>query len=178
MANYSKQTWIDDNPAYPLSAARMGVMEDGIYDAHYRPTVRAFNSANIAVGSASWTSLTFDSEAFDNATMHSTSSNTSRLTSTVSGIYLVGATVHFAANATGTRQLRLYQNGATVVARNATSSTLSGSVVTVLEITALVNLPSGNYVEVQAYQDSGGSLNVAFESGASPVFWATLVSAA
>lgn len=30
---YSKQTWSDNNPTYPLSAARMGVIEQGIFDA-------------------------------------------------------------------------------------------------------------------------------------------------
>lgn len=30
---YTKQTWIDDNAAYPVSAARMGVIEQGVFDA-------------------------------------------------------------------------------------------------------------------------------------------------
>lgn len=37
MPNYVKQTWTDNNPSFPLSAARMGVIEQGISDAHRIP---------------------------------------------------------------------------------------------------------------------------------------------
>lgn len=30
---YTKQTWVDGNSAYPVSAARMGVLEQGVFDA-------------------------------------------------------------------------------------------------------------------------------------------------
>ena len=33
MATYTKQTWTDDNPSYPVSAARFMHMEEGIYAA-------------------------------------------------------------------------------------------------------------------------------------------------
>lgn len=36
MTGYTKQTWLDYNPAYPLSATRLGVIEDALYDAKRR----------------------------------------------------------------------------------------------------------------------------------------------
>lgn len=173
--NYTKQTWIDDNSSYPISAARMGVIETGIYDAHYKAAVRAKNSAVIAVATSTWTSLTFDGEDFDAQTMHSTSSNTGRLTAPVSGIYLVGANLQFAANTTGLRSVKLLQNGVTEIGANSKAAAASGT--TYLNLVTTVYLVSGNYVEVQAYQTSGGSLNVAYEAGNSPIFFAALLTA-
>jgi hypothetical protein len=44
---YAKQTWQDDNPAYPVSDDRMSHIEDGIYDAHYVPLLTAFPTSPI-----------------------------------------------------------------------------------------------------------------------------------
>ncbi len=54
---YVKQTWEDDNPLYPTSAARMGHIEDGIYDTAVALTTvqdlltAGLPAANIANGS-------------------------------------------------------------------------------------------------------------------------------
>ena len=178
--NYSKNTWVDNEASYPLSAARMGVMEDGIFDAHFRPTARVSHSVDQATGNGSYTTLAFDTETspnFDSFTMHSTSSNTSRITVPQTGIYLVGANVAFTASATGNRILQAIVNGTTVVSRVASSSTLSGSVATYLDLTVPVSLVAGNYIELQA--DGGtGSINALAVTGVSPVFWVTMLSAA
>lgn len=178
--NYSKQTWVDNDASYPLSAARMGVMEDGIYDAHFRPTARVSHSTDQATGNGSYSTLSFNQEGatdFDSFAMHSTSSNTSRITVPQTGIYLVGAVVAFTASATGNRLLQALVNGTTVVSRVASSSTLSASVATYLELTVPVSLVAGNYVELQA--DGGtASINALAVAGVSPVFWVTMLSAA
>ena len=44
------------------------------------PSCRAYNNANISMTSGAATAVTLNSERFDNAAMHSTSSNTSRIT--------------------------------------------------------------------------------------------------
>jgi hypothetical protein len=108
--------------------------------------------------------------------MHSTSSNTSRITVPQTGIYLVGAVVGFTASATGNRLLQAIVNGTTVVNRVGSSSTLSASVPTYLELTFPVSLVAGNYIELQA--DGGAaSINALAVAGVSPVFWVTMLSA-
>lgn len=181
MPNYAKQTWVNDNPAYPLSAARMGVIEDGIYDAHYRPAARVWHDADQAAGNGSFTTLSFNSETtpgFDPFAMHSTSTNTSRITVPLSGIYIVGTTVAFTPNATGIRSLRLLANGATTIGQSATSSTLlSGAGQQgYVNLVTTVQLAAGNYVEVQA--DGGTSaINAVYIANISPVFWVAMLSA-
>jgi hypothetical protein len=40
---YTAQTWVDNNPAYPLSAARLSVMENGISAAFARADLSALH---------------------------------------------------------------------------------------------------------------------------------------
>ena len=97
-----------------------------------QPAVRAYNSGNVAVSATTWTTVTCDSERFDTDTMHSTSSNTGRLTVPTNGdgLYLIGANIEVgpASGSFSTSVgVRIRLNGATVIAetirRNQTSST-------------------------------------------------------
>jgi hypothetical protein len=180
-SNYSKQTWVDDDSSYPLSAARMGVIEDGIYDAHYRPAARVWHDTNQSVGNGTFTTLVFNSESspgFDPLGMHSTSSNTSRITVPQSGIYMVGAQVAFTPSATGDRILSFVGNGVTTFAQSATSSTLLSGTgkYAYINLVTTVQLVAGNYVEALA--DGGtSSINAVYLAGISPVFWVAMLSA-
>lgn len=122
-----------------------------------------YNSANISISNNSNTALTFDSERFDsdpNGGIHSTGSNTSRLTCQTAGAYIVGGNVSWAANATGTRQLQIRKNGTTVIAFEVRASVGAGTN-TVMHVATPgpVVLAATDYVELMAYQDSGGALN-------------------
>lgn len=130
------------------------------YLASTRPRANVYNNANQSISNATSTALTFNSERFDPAGMHSTVSNTSRLTIPASegGHYMVGCTFQFASNATGYRQGALLVNGSTVVAIFNTPA-VSG-VQTRISLCTLYPLAAGDYVEVQVYQTSGGALNV------------------
>lgn len=131
---------------------------------------RVYNSANISVANASFTALTFNSERWDDDSFHDTGSNTSRLTVPQPGRYLVTACVRFAANATGNRQLRLMVDGGTEVAR-VTAQAVTGGIATMLEVETITELGAGSYFTVEAYQDSGGALNVEATGNSSPEFW-------
>jgi hypothetical protein len=136
-------------------------------------SVRAYNSAAIALTSAATTTLTFDSERWDSDASHSTSSNTSRLTCQVAGKYDVQGNVEFAANSTGTRMVRILLNGATQLAKQLLSNTAADP--TAVTVVTTADLAVGDYVELQAYQSSGGSLNVAATAQYSPEFMMTWV---
>lgn len=115
------------------------------------------SAAQNAASGTSYASVAFDTEAADTDTMHSTSSNTSRITATTAGLYLVTGTVAFAANATGYRGARIAKNGSTDVTRTQSPATAAATAHW-LNIAALVRLAAGDYVELQALQNSGGNL--------------------
>lgn len=145
---------------------------DMLRDAVNPPVVaaRVFNSAAITLTSGVGAVLTFDSERFDTGNLHSTVSNTSRLTAPITGLYLIGASVEFAANATGIRQFTLRLNGTTIIGVIDQVLSSAGGV-TWLTTDTIYRLVAGDYVEVVAAQNSGGNLNVNASGNYSPEFW-------
>lgn len=144
----------------------------GITGGHTVPTVRAYNSAALSIlDNGAFQALTLDSERWDTDAMHSTSSNTSRLTCVTPGVYDIVGHAEFASNATGARVLRVLLNGATPIAVQ-TNPALSGNVHR-LSVAAQYRLAAGDYVELQAFQNSGGALNVNASANHSPEFGMT-----
>jgi hypothetical protein len=136
-------------------------MIDAIFSAAARASV--FNSTTQSLTNATWTTVTFDSEEIDSGSLHSNSSNTSRITipSGADGTYLVTATIPFVANATGGRGVRFQKNGTTVVGTAAWGAAFSASGAgPQVQASLLITLAAGDYVEAQAFQDSTGSLNI------------------
>lgn len=131
---------------------------------------RVFNSINESINSASFTTLTFDSERFDTDAIHNTSVNTSRLTIQTAGKYLVGANVGFSANATGVRYASIKKNGTT----NLVTTSFPGFVgdTNWLNPQTVVDLAVGDYIEVEVYQNSGAPLDVVQSDNRSPEFFA------
>lgn len=126
------------------------------------PAASVFNSAVQSISNNTTTALTANSENFDNASMHSTSVNTARITITTAGRYLFLATVLFANSATGYRRVSFRVDGATayggisglVDAANVGARITAGR--------SLV-LTAGQYVEVTCLQTSGGALDATLE---------------
>lgn len=122
------------------------------------PACSAYNSTSQTVATATATVLNADSETFDNDSMHSTVTNNSRITAQTAGRYLFAASANFAANTTGIRQVQFFLNGTTAFGTyrgNAanTFDSIEGAVASRV-------LAAGDYVEVRAYQSSGGNLAV------------------
>lgn len=134
------------------------------------PQARVYNSAAISITtSGTGQILTFDNEDYDSADLHSTSSNTSRLTASITGLWSVGCAVSFASNATGYREVQLLVNGTTFIADD-TRMAVNGAATSVVVETEY-HLNAGDYVEVRVVQTSGGALNVNRTSRLSPEFW-------
>ncbi len=131
---------------------------------------RVRNSANIALTTNVVTDLTFDTEDFDTDTIHSLVSNTGRLTCVTAGKYLIHGLVWFAANATSYRFVNIKVNGATNIASIQVDPTSVASVETAVEVTTTYDLIATDYVTLQAYQNTGGSLNILALANRSPVF--------
>lgn len=124
---------------------------------------RAYNDASISVANTTWVALTFNSERFDTDGIHSTATNTGRLTCRTKGIYAISGTFDFAANGTGQRRTHIRLNGSTYIAGDTCEGNASLSAI--LNPSTQYSLGVGDYVELMAYQNSGGALNVS-NSGA------------
>lgn len=126
--------------------------------------VSCYKNANQTVSTATFTAVTFQVEDFDTDAFHSTSTNTSRFTIPTGkgGKYLVSGVLAYSANVTGQRNTVVYKNGSVVnygTANQAINSTVYGSYV---PISFVLNLVAGDYVEIFAFQTSGGNLDVTF----------------
>lgn len=114
------------------------------------------NTTQTKSSSTSLSTALANSENYDNASMHSTSSNTSRITIQTAGRYEVGVVLSWAANSTNNRATAFLVNGTTDyivdlrVSPSVNSAGISGSRTLVLS--------AGDYVEVAVWQNSGGDL--------------------
>jgi hypothetical protein len=130
------------------------------------PACSARNSTTQSINNTTFTVLTANSENFDNNAMHSTVTNTSRITCQTAGRYLFFTRHRWATNGTGARVIQYRING---VDPGATAQQLmavpaaGGGVDHQHTATWSLTLAAGDYVEVAGYQDSGVALNVTLE---------------
>ncbi|MDX3126019.1 hypothetical protein [Streptomyces scabiei] len=122
------------------------------------PRFRGYAQTAQSIPDGAWTALTLDTEAYDSDGGHSTSTNTSRYTVQVPGVYLITGAAAFAGNATGNRAVRMAVNGIGVIGSFvktlAATATHSSAVATVAQVVCV----AGDYIEVFGYQNSGGAL--------------------
>ncbi len=117
---------------------------------------RVYNSADISCSSGVWTTLTFDSEKWDTDNIHSTISNTGRLTCNSAGLYVVtlGLLTEFGAAWSVASRIRYTPSGGsavTIAAHFKKSDTHYWDMATVYR------LAIGDYLTVEFYQNSGVS---------------------
>jgi hypothetical protein len=121
-----------------------------------------YNSANQSLANSTEVKITFNSESLDTDSFHSTSSNTSRITIPAGkgGKYLFFAFGVFVNNANGYRQLQMWKNNDSTT-RFANFTTVGNSTNTTYgNLVGVIDLVATDYVELIAYQNSGGSLDL------------------
>jgi len=153
-----------------ISAAHQRIQELKSVSVPRGIRARVYNSANIAITTATLTALTFNSERYDTDAFHSTVSNTSRLTIPFDGYYRVTGTIAWAANATGSRQARIVLNNTTILAL-VLYPVSHATEVSIMQVTADYFFTAGDYAELVVFQNSGGNLNVTAAGNYSPEFW-------
>lgn len=119
-------------------------------------SVRAYNYLNLALANATSTVLTFSDERWDTHELHSTVSNTSRLTAKEKGRYLIFGHLRFEGWGTGLRRLTIRLNGITNIAQQETNA-VSG-MPTHVTVTTTYELNPNDYVELVAYHNAGTGL--------------------
>ncbi len=117
------------------------------------------------------TVLAFGSERWDTNAMHSTGSNSSRLVAPVAGTYLVTGHLGFALNTTGIRYIYILSSTAGLAVAQADLPVSGlGAIADFLSVAAIVRLAATEYVELVAYQNSGGNLSTITLPQMSPEF--------
>src|SRR5829696_6109049 len=134
-----------------------GTPESGGGEAPPPMAVSVTHNIMVAFTHNATSAMPFNTELFDTAEMHDPGS--SRLKAPVDGIYEVSATITFAANVAGIRELNINFNGLGInpIAATSTPGSAGGPR---LSAAGLVQLKAGDYVEASPYQNSGGTLNV------------------
>ncbi len=131
---------------------------------------RNLKNVSQSLPNATYTAITYDAESYDTDAFHSTSTNTSRITipSGKSGYYSVFFIGCFAANGSGARVIKIQKNGV----NDLSTAVLFGNsgAQTSMVIADVLNLTAGDYLEVLAYQSSGGALNFENPTGQGAVF--------
>ena len=113
------------------------------------------STGSISVSNNTDTVVTWDTEAYDTDSFHSTVTNTSRMTIPTGkgGKYIVTSKFRWDTNTTGNRSVTFYVNGTGVDGTN-----IAGNYASPFQVyTAVLNVSAGDYVEVYAFQDSGGT---------------------
>ena len=151
------------------------------------PSARVYNSADISVNNNTVVALTFNSERWDTDTIHSTVTNTGRLTCRTSGLYQIFGCIAFASSTdvlpttdvsattdiyTSLHSCAIRLNGTSVIAVSTVSDSVD-STETRLAPSTIYSLSVDDYVELTAYQTSGYTFTVKSASNYSPEFGMT-----
>lgn len=159
----TKATWTDGTDA--LSSTNLhAYLRDPIRYLMSRPVAQLRRNSAQSVPTGTWTAINFTVEDIDSDPDgiggHSTSSNTSRYTVRYPGLYQITGGVGWDANTTGRRGIRLAKNGTVIDGSAVLAPANSAGETAYPARPTLVTLDEGDYVEMQAYQASGGSLNL------------------
>jgi hypothetical protein len=122
---------------------------------------RVFRSVDQTIGNAAFTAVTWDSESYDVGAMHSTVTDTSRVTIPTGegGYYLIIARATWLTHATGSRRdTVIYVDGAP--ASNAYGTNADDSGYRSTTCTDILSLAAGKYIEMYVRQSSDGDLSI------------------
>lgn len=123
-------------------------------------SAKVYHNATQSISNNTTTAVVFNSEFFDTETMHSTVSDTSRITMTTAAKYFLNATVCFDNTDTdGVRAGFLRINGTNYIDRQDIISVATMGIIC-LKVSSLHSASANDYAEVLVYQNSGSALNL------------------
>lgn len=150
----------------PTSAMLNARIRDAINFLKSPPFCVLRKTSTQATSNTTWTAISWDIEDIDSDGAHSNVTNNTRYTSQTDGWYLVVAQLHWTANATGHREIRIRKNAnnSDFYGWNAMYAN-DGAEAADIQTSAYIFLAVGDYIEVMGWQSSGGSLST-FNDGA------------
>lgn len=134
---------------------------------------RVYKSSSQSISNTTWTAITFNAERYDTAAMHSTVTNTDRITipSGWSGVYELVFQCDFATSGSGADRIgAINVNGASdlVRCRYPPQATFAHRI----HVATSAYLTAGDYVTARVYQSSGGALTINATASSGPEFMA------
>lgn len=161
-----------------IDAAEWNALVDSINFHSNPPACRVYHTAAQSVPNNTDTVAAFNSERYDTAGLHSTSTNTSRITFPVAGLYLLTFNGEFAAAADYTQTfcyIRL--GGATIIGFGNTGAANTVSEARFLNVATTYKFAAAEYVEVVVKQSNSAAAarNLNTAANRSPEFTATWV---
>lgn len=158
------------NNEFTAALARAGIYNTGTFLLN-PPLFVGTQTTTQSVSTGAWTVLGLNSTQVDTYTGHSNSTNNSRYTAQVSGLYQVCGVSAFTSNSTGVRGTRLQVNGSVVQGTAQMMIPASTSGTALATPVRTVRLTAGDYVEVAGWQSSGGSLSTIVASDVACALW-------
>jgi hypothetical protein len=133
--------------------------------------VRATNSVALVIPNNAVTALALDTNRYDSNGLHDVAVNNTRLTCKRAGLYVITGHAQFAASAAGTlRILGIRLNGNQAGGVLAAEQFAPVAVDFLKSVSTEYVLAVNDYLELYAFQDSGGNLNVLKVNQFSPEF--------
>lgn len=135
---------------------------DKVWQWNQPDTCRLTNSATISIANNSTTTVDWDTERHDTNSMHSTSTNPSRITIQKGGQYFIELSILFAAESApnSIKLARIVLNGSNILATQVSRSVGGGAVTHGISCCAMPYLQAGDYIEASVFQNTGASLNL------------------
>ena len=119
------------------------------------PSFMATLSANQSIATGTYVKVAYNNEVYDSDNTYDNSSNY-RFTPAVAGKYVIGAKHRLDTSTNGTATiLAIYKNGSTIHRVRYTLDNSEG-----YHMAAVLDLDDDDYVEIYAYQNSGGTTNI------------------
>jgi len=130
-------------------------------------------TTNQAILNATATIINFTAEDYDTNSLHDNSTNNTRLTCKMAGIYHIFGCVRFESNATGSRIINVLKNGTDKLVSVRVESVEASGQHTTTTLSTDDELALNDYVELQVWQNSGGTLDIEVLTGSAPKFGMT-----
>lgn len=118
-------------------------------------------AGGVTITTGTETLVTFDTEIYDTSAYHDNSTNPSRFIAPTTGYYLFVASANWQADAAGIRYIHVQKNaagsssGGTGCGQSWSAPAASGP--TIHQVSGVVQMTAGDYLELFVYQSTGGS---------------------
>lgn len=142
-----------------LTAANLNTVRDDLdWLGTSKPMWLLEASGTSVTSGAGYADVSYATETIDTQSLHSTSSNTNRVTIATAGKYMIIAYMEWAANTTGQRDMAILKNGGTFVAANVQNPSPAGYCAN--SLTWFGSLAASDYLTLGVAQNSGSTLTV------------------
>jgi hypothetical protein len=133
------------------------------------PKCRVHHNANQSILDSQLTVLNFNSERFDNDTMHDNATNNSRITVKTAGKGVAYIALSFGSNSTGIRSVNIRLNGTTILAQDLRQA-VNGAATSFAFSCPPYDFSVNDYLEVTVYHTGGVPIDIVSSAAFSPEF--------